>query len=118
MSAQTEAPVAAPPKEKAKPDTQRPRPPVQPPYAVILLNDNDHTFEYVIEILRRVCRHNMNEAERLTRVLHHTGKAAVWTGSKEVAELKRDQIRGYGPDFYAQQPVRFPLGVRIEPMPG
>jgi hypothetical protein len=35
-----------------------------------------------------------------------------------VAELKRDQIRGAGTDFYAIKPVRFPLGVLIEPMPG
>jgi hypothetical protein len=35
-----------------------------------------------------------------------------------VAELKRDQIRSTGPDFYAAKKVEFPLGVLIEPLPG
>jgi hypothetical protein len=34
-----------------------------------------------------------------------------------VAELKRDQIRGFGTDYYAPKPVTFPLGVTIEPLP-
>lgn len=42
----------------------------------------------------------------------------VWSGSKEVAELKRDQVRSAGPDFYAAKKVEFPLGVTIEPLPG
>ena len=46
-----------------------------------------------------------------------TGRAIVWSGTKEVAELKRDQIREYGPDVYASVKVTFPLGVVIEPLP-
>jgi ATP-dependent Clp protease adapter protein ClpS len=50
--------------------------------------------------------------------VHHTGRAVVWQGSFEVAELKRDLIRGYGPDLYAHAPVTFPLGCYIEPIGG
>lgn len=105
---------ATKPEEKAKDKT---RPKKQPPYAVIVHNDEEHTFPYVIEVLQRVCGHNLQKATELTASVHFSGKAAVWTGPKEVAELKRDQIRGFGTDFYARKPVKFPLGVTIEPLP-
>lgn len=101
---------------KRSPTPTKPKP--QPPYAVIVLNDEQHTFEYVIEVLQKVCAHKLEEAFTLTKRIHDTGQAVVWSGTMEVAELKRDQIRGFGPDFFAEQTVRFPLGVRIEPMPG
>ena len=94
----------------------RPRPKQQPQYTVIVLDDDLHTFEYVIEALIRVCGHTLMQATRLTQAIDSTGQAAVWSGSKEVAELKRDQILGFGPDFYGDKPVRFPLGCYIEPL--
>ena len=97
---------------------EKTRPKKQPPYAVIVHNDEEHTFAYVIEVLQRVCGHNLEKATELTARVHFAGRAAVWTGTKEVAELKRDQIRGFGTDFYASKPVKFPLGVTIEPLPG
>jgi ATP-dependent Clp protease adaptor protein ClpS len=96
-------------------DRQKPK--RQPPYVVIVHNDNEHTFDYVIELLQRICGHPLEKAVDLTFTVHNVGQAAVWTGPKEVAELKRDQIRGFGPDLYARKPVRFPLGVTIEPLP-
>jgi len=90
----------------------------QPPYAVIVHNDEDHTWQYVIEVLQRVCGYNEEKAYLLTSKVHFEGRASVWSGPKEVAELKRDQIRGFGPDFYASKTVRYPLGVTIEPLPG
>lgn len=96
----------------------RTKPKKQPPYAVVVHNDEDHTWQYVIEVLQRVCGHNEERAFLLTSKVHFEGRAAVWSGPKEVAELKRDQIRGFGPDFFAPQAVRYPLGVTIEPMPG
>ena len=58
------------------------------------------------------------QAYLLALAIHCAGRAIVWSGSKEVAELKRDQVRGAGPDFYAARKVDFPLGVTIEPLPG
>ncbi len=100
------------PTEKNKTRTKR-----QPPYVVIVHNDDFHTFQYVIELLMRICGHNRLRALHLAFAIHNKGQASVWTGSLEVAELKRDQIRGYGPDSYASTKVSFPLGVTIEPLP-
>jgi ATP-dependent Clp protease adaptor protein ClpS len=70
----------------------------QPPYNVILLNDDDHTYEYVIEMLKALFGHPVEKGFQLARVVDTQGKAIVCTTSLERAELKRDQIHAYGPD--------------------
>ncbi len=97
--------------------SNRAEPRQQPPYAVIVENDDLHTFEYVIDGLQKVCGHSRQKAFLLAAEIDSQGRALVWSGTKELAELKRDQIRGLGPDHFAPQPVTFPLGVYIEPLP-
>ena len=103
------------PKRRAEPAKTKPKP--QPHYAVIVLNDDLHTYDYVIEALCRICGHSVLSAYHLAKEVGENGRAIVWTGTMELAELKRDQLRGFGPDTYARQPVEFPLGVVIEPLP-
>jgi ATP-dependent Clp protease adaptor protein ClpS len=88
----------------------------QPGYAVIVENDDFHSYEYVIEGLQKVCGHSFQKAFLLAAEIDTTGRAVVWSGAKEVAELKCDQIRGLGPDHYGPKPVTFPLGTYIEPL--
>jgi ATP-dependent Clp protease adaptor protein ClpS len=106
-----------PAKKKPRPARASPTPKRQPPYQVVVLNDNDHTFAYVIEGLVRFCGHNIERAYQLAKDVHQQGRAVVWSGTLEVAELKRDQLKGMGPDFYARKAVTYPLGVVLEPMP-
>ena len=103
-------------KKREKADS-RTRPKKQPPYSIVVHNDERHTWLYVIDVLRRVCGHPRERAYQLTSQIHYAGLAHVWSGTLELAELKRDQIRGFGNDFYAPRPVTFPLGVTIEPLP-
>ena len=123
MSATEQAAVVAEPqtntktRHREKPEAGKSKPKRQPPYAVVLLNDDVHTFNYVIEMLQKVFGYNLNRALLLTTQVHHSGRAIVWTGTLEGAELKRDLIRGYGNDYYASPPVKFPLGVELEPLP-
>jgi ATP-dependent Clp protease adaptor protein ClpS len=70
----------------------------QPPYNVILHNDDDHSFEYVIAMLRQVFGYLPERGMQLAKAVHEQGKVVVWTGWKEVAELKQELIHGYGPD--------------------
>jgi len=103
--------------------TQRPapqsntKPKRQPPYAVIVENDDLHTFEYVIIGLSKVCGYDRQKAFLLATEIHTKGRAVVWSGTRELAELKCEQIRGLGPDHFATKPVTFPLGAYIEPLP-
>ena len=70
----------------------------QPPYHVVLLNDDDHSYEYVIEMLKALFGHPVETGYQLAKVVDTKGRAIVCTTSLERAELKRDQIHAYGPD--------------------
>jgi ATP-dependent Clp protease adaptor protein ClpS len=70
----------------------------QPPYHVILLNDDDHTYEYVIRMLGELFGHPAERAFQMAKEVDTSGRVIVDTTSKERAELKRDQIHAYGPD--------------------
>ena len=70
----------------------------QPPYHVVLLNDDDHTYEYVIEMLKALFGHPVEKGYQLAKVVDTKGRAIVCTTSLERAELKRDQIHAYGKD--------------------
>ena len=88
------------------------------PWAVIVMNDDDHTYLYVMELLMKVVPCDQQKAFQLADNIDKNGRAVVWSGSQEVAELKRDQIKGGGKDFYAEAgPVKYPLGCYIEEMP-
>src|SRR3954469_3524567 len=87
-----------------------------PPYNVVILNDEEHTFDYVIELLTKLFAHPLKAAVELTWRIHLTGRAVVYTTHKEKAELKRDQVLAYGPDPRMSSSVG-PLGCYIEPAP-
>ena len=52
---------------------------VQAPKSLIIHNDEYHTFDFVIEALIEVCRHEPLQAEQCTFIIHHSGKCAVKT---------------------------------------
>lgn len=70
-----------------------------PRYNVILLDDDDHTYEYVIEMLMKLFGHSMNRAYQMACEVDASGRVIVDTTSQERAELKRDQIHSYGADW-------------------
>lgn len=110
------AAVAEPLQEEA-PEAAKRKPKKLPPYAVVVLNDDEHTFPYVIETFMKVFGYEKSRCFQLAQEIHTQGRGIVWTGPKEVAELKRDQIRSAGPDLHASKKVNYPLGVVLEPMP-
>ena len=69
-----------------------------PPWNVVLLNDDDHTFEYVIEMLRSLFGHPEEKGYRMAKRVNDEGRVVVLTTHKEKAELKRDQIHAFGAD--------------------
>ena len=106
------------PKQRRRKQPADTKPKVQPPYAVVVLNDDEHSFQYGIDTFMKVFGYPLEKGYSLALQIHTEGKAIVWSGAREVAELKRDQMRSAGPDFYGEKKVEFPLGVTIEPMPG
>jgi ATP-dependent Clp protease adaptor protein ClpS len=85
-----------------------------PPYHVILENDDHHSFEFVISVLRKVFGVSEERALQFAVEAHKTGRSIVWTGSKEVAELKVDQISTFS-EIRADGAKLGPLGAYIEP---
>lgn len=70
----------------------------QPPYHVILLNDDDHSYQYVVVMLKELFGHPVEKGFQLAKTVDETGRAIVLTTTREHAELKVDQIHAYGPD--------------------
>jgi ATP-dependent Clp protease adaptor protein ClpS len=87
----------------------------QPPYAVILHNDDVNSMEFVVAVLRKVFGYTVEKCVELMLEAHEKGRSAVWIGALEVAELKADQIHSCGPDPVQKAKGAQPLGVTVEP---
>jgi ATP-dependent Clp protease adaptor protein ClpS len=70
----------------------------QPPYHVVLWNDEEHTYEYVIKMLLELFGHPPEKGFLLAQEVDTQGRVIVLTTTREHAELKRDQIHAYGKD--------------------
>jgi ATP-dependent Clp protease adaptor protein ClpS len=53
---------------------------------LVLYNDDVNTFDYVIELLMKVCNHDAIQAEQCAMLVHYKGKCSVKRGSFEVLE--------------------------------
>jgi ATP-dependent Clp protease adaptor protein ClpS len=83
--------------QKAKPSKKR-KPAQMPPFHVILLNDDDHTYEYVIEMLKVIFGYPNEKGMQMAEEVDREGRVILLTTHRELAELKRDQIHAYGTD--------------------
>ncbi len=79
-------------------ETARPEPQTAPLWHVVLLNDDDHTYAYVIEMLGRLFGHSQETAYRMACEVDTTGRVIVATLVFEQAEFKQQQIHAYGSD--------------------
>ncbi len=93
--------AAAEPMEETLPcrrAAQQSRPKHQPRYNVILHNDDDHTYEYVIAMLQELFGYPAEKGFQMAEAVDTQGRVIVLTTTREHAELKRDQIHAYGKD--------------------
>jgi ATP-dependent Clp protease adaptor protein ClpS len=79
-------------------EKQSQRPKRQPRYNVVLWNDDDHTYAYVIHMLQTLFGHPVEKGFQMAREVDTRGRVIVLTTTKEHAELKRDQIHAFGKD--------------------
>jgi ATP-dependent Clp protease adaptor protein ClpS len=82
-----------------KPERGSTKPKREPLYHVIIWNDETHSYEYVIELLMKIFKHSFSKAYEITHAVDKVGKGIAFTTHRELAELKRDQILAYGPDW-------------------
>jgi ATP-dependent Clp protease adaptor protein ClpS len=89
--------TVAPPARKQRPRTGRPGSGSDRPWLVIVLNDNHNTFDGVaFALARTIPGLTFDGAMRLANRIHDTGKATVWHGPREPAELYWEQLNGFG----------------------
>lgn len=70
-----------------------------PLYRVVLLDDDDHTYDYVIEMLQKIFILTLEQAFRHAVEVDTMGRTNVLTCHLPEAEYARDQIHSYGPDW-------------------
>ena len=109
--------AVAPPKVSTRTRPKHDPPKPQPRYHVILWNDDDHSFEYVIQMMGQLFGHPAPAGFKIAKTVHGEGRAIVLTTTMEHAELKRDQIHGFGADVLVAG-CKGSMSAVIEPAPG
>jgi ATP-dependent Clp protease adaptor protein ClpS len=69
-----------------------------PLYHVVLLDDDEHTYDYVIEMLQKLFLMPKDVAFQHAVEVDTTGRTIVITCELPQAEFARDQIHAYGAD--------------------
>ena len=95
---------------------QKPRPKRQPRYHVILWDDNDHTYDYVVQMMRELFAYPEEKGMQIAEAVDQAGREVCLTTTREHAELKRDQIHAYGKDRLIRQ-CKGSMWASTEPQP-
>jgi ATP-dependent Clp protease adaptor protein ClpS len=69
-----------------------------PRYHLVLLDDNDHTYEYVIDLLGHVFGYGREKAFALACIVDSEGRAIVETADETTVLHHQQQIHAYGAD--------------------
>jgi ATP-dependent Clp protease adaptor protein ClpS len=89
----------------------------QPRYNVVLWNDDDHTYAYVITMLLEIFAYPVEKGYQMAQEVDNQGRVVVLTTTMEHAELKRDQIHAYGKDALIAG-CQGSMSASIEPVEG
>jgi len=63
-----------------------------PKYAVILLNDNYTTFDFVVKVLVGIFNKSIPESIQITNDVHRKGRGVCGVFPKEIAETKVEMV--------------------------
>ncbi len=66
------------------------------PWVVLVWNDPINLMSYVVFVLKKLFGYSTEKATELMLDVHHKGRAAVSTGSREKAELDVFRLHEYG----------------------
>ncbi len=67
-------------------------------FHVVLLDDDEHTYDYVVEMLQRLFVLPLHVAFQHAVEVDTTGRTIVITCERPQADFARDQIHGFGAD--------------------
>jgi ATP-dependent Clp protease adaptor protein ClpS len=87
-----------------------------PLYRVVLLDDDDHTYDYVIEMLQKVFIFSGEQALKHAQEVDEMGRTALMTCELPEAEFGRDQIHAFGRDWRLPR-SKGSMSAIVEPVP-
>lgn len=87
-----------PDSQTAEEEKSRCEPRRQPRYHVILWDDDDHTYDFVIRMMQQLFGHTGQRGFKIAEQVDTHGRAICLTTTLEHAEFKRDQIHAFGRD--------------------
>ena len=70
-----------------------------PLYHLVLLDDNEHSYEYVIDMLQKLFCMATDQAYRRAIEVDSMGRTIVLTAELPLASFGRDQIHSFGADY-------------------
>lgn len=73
---------------------------LEPPYHLILLDDDEHSYQYVIQMLGAIFGYGPEKGFAIACVVDSQGQAILMTGSHDEVRLKQDLVHAFGPDPY------------------
>ena len=79
-------------------------------YHLFLHDSDDHTYEYVIEMLGAVFGYSKEKAFAIASMIDGHGRGIVETADYETVKQHQDQIHGWGPDPRIPALQRIPIG--------
>jgi ATP-dependent Clp protease adaptor protein ClpS len=71
---------------------------LEPRYHLVLLDDNDHSYEYVVVMLGHIFGYEVEKAYALACVVDSQGRAIVETADHEQVIRHQRQIHAFGAD--------------------
>ena len=66
------------------------------PYILILHNDDVNSFEWVIECLIKICKHEPEQASQCAHIVHFTGKCDVKRGDHDTILNMYNKLKNCG----------------------
>ena len=86
-----------------------------PRYHLILLDDQEHTYQYVILMLGQVFGYSRDKAYAIACMVDASGEAILMTGSRDEVEHKQDQIHAFGADPFSSKQCAGSMTAVLEP---
>jgi len=65
-------------------------------HQIVLYNDDVNTFDYVIDLLVKVCDHDPIQAEQCAYLVHYKGKCVVKKGAFNILKVMHETLSNKG----------------------